>query len=551
MNKRLYNFLLVVGVILIAVGIILPGERIVRASIPPKGEAYLGKLLAGMWYFKVALVTNGLLAVAFRYFKRFLWNDAALPEKSLRPFFQRTPPGKLINSEWLILIGIILLALVFRLIGSDQSLYGDEIIVQNMYISRGLPVIFTYFAKVPQHVLYSALAWFFERLPLPIELSYRLPAILFGVGAVALTYLLARQIFDRMTAAVTGILSAAAFYGIAYSHCAKGYTATHCMTLLAFLAIIKMVSDLSKTSGWWMLGISLGVLGYLHLYNAYLCIGITICVAGILLWIGAGLAGIKRLLFLLIFTGGALFLLYAIQLPQIIDLMAHSSLNPEEHLSLKVFQGWLAQLTFWGEYWPVALLCLGIVCVGVVTLFRREPLFTLLILGTPAILLALVAIQNAWIYPRYLVFSISLFLIFFMEGARIIARTTGVVVFALVFLWPTTLILENYYRVGHQNIRTAAHLTVGKPAYSYGLARDMFPFYNPNVKPVLTFNELQRLNGEVYLLYGYRKSWRGRENEFRYIDQHFTVEKRFEGITMDLFEPDGEVVLMRSKPLLN
>lgn len=547
MNKRLHIALMAIGVIFIAIGIMLPGEKIVRAAIPPKGEAYLDTLIAGMRFLKFAMVTNGLLALLFKPLKKYLWDVSIFsPTKPLRPFLKQPTTGNMAPSEWSIILGIVILALVLRVIGSTQSLYGDEIIVQQMYISRGLPVIFTYFAKVPQHVMYSVLAWFFERLPLPIELSYRLPAILFGTGAVTLTYLLARQVFDRMVATVTGILSAAAFFGIAYSQVAKGYSATHCMALLAFLAIIRIVTSWPSASGWWMLGISLVSLGHVHLYNAYLCVGLTTCVACVLLWCGGGLASLKRLLLVLIISGAALFLLYSMQLPQILDQMARASTQPEEHLSLNILHGWLAQLTFWGECWQIALLCLGIACIGMIALLRREPVFTLLALGTPSILLALVALQSSWIYPRYLLFTLPLFLIFCMEGARVIGRTAGVILFALIFLLPTTHVLANYYQVGHQNIRGAAQLAVGKQAFAYGGALDLFAFYNPGVKPVSTLTELQNIKGDVYLMYGWRKSWRGRENEFSYIDQHFTVVKRFKGMTMDLFETDGDVVLLHS-----
>jgi hypothetical protein len=154
--------------------------------------------------------------------------------------------------------------------------------------------------------------------------------------------------------------------------------------------------------------------------------------------------------------------------------------------------------------------------------------------------------MNAWVYPRYLVFTLPIFLVFFMEGARSIGKTTGVMVCALIFLYPSTHVLAHYYRVGHQNIRAAAQMAVGKPAISYGGAQDLFSFYNPAVKPVSSLSELQSLQGDFYLMYGWRKSWHGREKEFRYIDQHFTVVKRFEGMTMDSSEIDGEVVLMRS-----
>lgn len=548
MRKRALTILLVGGVFMVVAGLALPAERIVHALIPARGAAYAEKLIAGMKCLKFALIVNGLIAICFQPLKRWLWDAETTPSAAPRQFFRHADPGKLRGGELFIFLGIVALALILRLWGARQSLFGDEIAVQQMFISRGLPVILTYFPYTPHHVMYSVLAWFFEKLPLSIELSYRLPAILFGVGAVALTYGLARRIFDRPTAVVTGVLSAVAVYGIAYSQTAKGYSATHCLTLVAFWALTKLATDWRAPAGWGWFAVAMGALGYVHLYNAYLCVGLTTCCAGILWWTGAGWGGMKRLVYVLTILAGILFLLYALQLPQIREQVARASSQPEEHLSLNFLRGWLAQLTFWGAAWPVALACVVLAVIGAGALAKREPWFAFVVLGTPAVLILLVALKDSWILPRYLVFTLPVFLILCVEGARLIGKTAGVVVFAWLFLWPTTLVLAHYYRVGHQNIRAAARLVEGQTAVAYGLARDLFPFYNARIKPIATFAEVQSLTGEVYLVYGWRKAWRGRENEFRYLDQHFTVVQRFDGFAMDLFERDGEVVVLRSPP---
>ena len=547
MSRKLTRLLVIIGASMILVGVGLPAPRIIQAVLPAKGIAYADKILNGLICLKVALILNGLLAIVFRPLKRWLWDTGTTIDRAPRTFFRHADPGPIHGVEWLIFTGVVLLALVLRLINVNQSLFGDEIAVQQMFISRGLTVILTYFPYTPHHVLYSLIAWFFEKLPFPIEVSYRLPSVLFGTGAVALTYLLARCIFNGLIATITALLSAVAFYGIAYSQFAKGYSATHCLTLLAIMGIAEMATNWQANRGWWLFGIALGTLGYIHLYNVYLCIGLTACCAVVILWSRAGLAGLRRLLLVLGVVGCALFLLYALQLSQILDQVARAASQPEEHLSIRLFPAWLAQLTFWGKAWPVTLVCLGLAVIGGVTLAKREPMFVFVGLGTPVILLVMVAWRDSWIYPRYLVFSLPVFLILCVEGARFIGKIPGVILFALVFLWPTTALLNHYYKVGHQNIRGVAQLASGKPAVSYGGARDLFGFYNKNVKPIKTFTELQSLNGDVYLMYGWRKSWHGLENEFQYIDQHFTVIHRFDGMAMEMMEPDGEVVLLHAK----
>jgi hypothetical protein len=564
-SRRLITICLVIGAMMILAGAALPPERILHALMPAKAASYRDKLLAGLWFLKAALIADGLLLTLVGPLKRWLWDAPGLTGQSVRPFYRQANPGPMPATEWVMFTGIVLLALVLRLIGAGQSLFGDEIAVQQMFISRGLPVIVTYFPFTPQHVLYSLLAWFCEKLPLPIELSYRLPSILFSTAAVALTCLIARRLFDRLTAGIVGLLSAAAFYGIIYANNAKGYTATYCFATLAILGVSQIVENWQRPRGWFVLGTALWGLSYVHLYNAYLCIGLT-TTCGLAILIAnwgqnpALIACVKRFVCMLGIIGAVLFLLYALQLPQILDQARRASGQPEEHLSPRFFRGWLMQLTFWGEFWPVALALLAAAVIGAVSMARREPLFSLVLLLSPLILLTMTATQNTWIYPRYMVFTLVPFIILSVEGVRALgalinqsAARLAVIALAVVQLGCTGVVLREYYAVGNQNIRAACYLAAaqakpGDKIVSYGLARDLFPFYSSRLTIITSQADLEKLladtPGDIYLMYGWRYAWHGREDEFAFIDKHFTLVKHYDGFLMDSVQRDGDVVLL-------
>ena len=85
---------------------------------------------------------------------------------------------------------------------------------------------------------------------------------------------------------------------------------------------------------------------------------------------------------------------------------------------------------------------------------------------------------------------------------------------------------------------------------AYGLARKLFVLFDENIKPIDNLKELREAmeaageNDKVYLLYAWRNSWKSREAEFKWIDEHFETVHRFPGMLMDTTEPDGDVVLL-------
>ena len=311
------------------------------------------------------------------------------------------------------------------------------------------------------------------------------------------------------------------------------------------------------------------VLPFLHLYNLHLVLVLGLTQLVLFAWLSARpsqfMGGARRAVLLGVYCGGVVLLLYSLQLPQIVRLAREVVAQPEEHLSADFWRGWLSQITFWGRTWPLAPACLVLASIGVVSLAFREPRFLLLILFPVAGVIAVVAIRDAFIYPRYMVYALPCFLICLVEGARCLgaraARARGeqvaIAVVSVVFLIPASGALLEYYDKGHQDIRGACEFVTSQAApadriVSYGLGKEDFPFYLPAVKPVKSQTELQKVldraaGNRVFLLHSYPRVLRRRTADWEYIQEHFEVVRETDGMLMDSAHQDGAVRVLKAR----
>ena len=550
----------------VAAVIVLPGWLADR-YLPKGADRYRDDIVAGLWCLKFALGFCGCLLLLFPFLYR-LWGGTR-ETGSLLPVL-RMEVSPLSRRDAVAAVLLVAFALALRLVGSGQSLISDEISIQQMFISRGIAVIVSYMPVMPQHVLYSLMAWFAQRLPVPIEVAYRLPAILAGAFAVPLFYLLCRRVLGVLASSVAGLLCASSIYAIAHAQMAKSYTWTHLVVLGWSLLILELFRRPNRLPAWIGMGLCYVVLPFLHLYNMHLVLVLGVTHVALLAWLaatpGAFIANVRRLMVLGLFCGGLLFLLYAIQLPQIVKLAREAATQPEEHLSIDFFRGWLMQATFWGRAWPCALVCLALAIVGGIALAAREGRFFLLVLLPVVGVVLLVAVRDAFIYPRYMVYALPVFVLFLVEGARFLGqRLAGgrgariaVVGVGLLFLVPGTRVLLEYYRTGHQDIRgacavAAAQARAADAVVSYGLGREDFEFYLPGVKVLESHTALQALvlkstgRHDVYLLHSYPRIMKHRQDEWRYIEKHFEVIHESDGMLMDSAYRDGGVRVLRAR----
>lgn len=150
---------------------------------------------------------------------------------------------------------VLLIALVLRLIGIDQSFWLDEAI--NVTSVKALDfhnLIFSYslsdFHPPLYHVVLKAwlLMWEMARLPV-FELTFRLPSVIFGVTTVYVVYLISRKLFTKTTALIAATLAATAPLLVYYSQEARMYSLACLLTVVSvyfFLAVLER----DKLSNW-------------------------------------------------------------------------------------------------------------------------------------------------------------------------------------------------------------------------------------------------------------------------------------------------------------
>ena len=99
--------------------------------------------------------------------------------------------------EWLGLVCILVLALGLRLIQLNSGLWYDEIVTLVNYVRLPTADLLTTYSSLNNHILFSLLAKVSVTCFGESPWALRLPAVLFGVGSVAATWWLGRQVVSR------------------------------------------------------------------------------------------------------------------------------------------------------------------------------------------------------------------------------------------------------------------------------------------------------------------------------------------------------------------
>ncbi len=168
---------------------------------------------------------------------------------------------------WLALLTMA--ALVLRAIGLDSGLWYDEIITLIESVRAPLYSIVTQFPGNNQHTLFSVLAHLSTAAFGEHAWTVRLPSLLFGVAAVPVLYLFARQFVTRLEALLACVLLTTAYHHIWFSQNARGYSALAFLTLLtSWLLLRGLRRGRPIDAVWYGVAAALGV--YAHLTMMFL-----------------------------------------------------------------------------------------------------------------------------------------------------------------------------------------------------------------------------------------------------------------------------------------
>jgi uncharacterized membrane protein len=145
------------------------------------------------------------------------------------------------------------------------------------YVNQS-PFFLFYYDTPNNHVLHTLLVKLSTLICGPNPISIRLPAFLFGIASVPLTFCLCRKLVPERSGALASAAMAVAPYMVTYSADARGYSLLVFLTLaLAFLGL--HVVERPSLPGWTLISL-IAALGMLTMPSMLFAI------AGLYLWLG-------------------------------------------------------------------------------------------------------------------------------------------------------------------------------------------------------------------------------------------------------------------------
>ena len=172
---------------------------------------------------------------------------------------------------WLWLILLVLAALLLRTIGLNSGLWYDEILALIENVRGPLSSIVTEFPGNNQHTLFSVLAHLSTQLFGEHPWAVRLPSLIFGVAAVPILYLFAREFVTRTEALLACALLTTAYHPVWFSQNARGYSTLAFFTLLcSWLLLRGLRRGRVIDAVWYGLAAALGA--YTHLTMIFLVV---------------------------------------------------------------------------------------------------------------------------------------------------------------------------------------------------------------------------------------------------------------------------------------
>ena len=421
---------------------------------------------------------------------------------------------------------IVAVGIVARVIQLNSSYWTDEILALQRSFRLPLSDVVTTFFGDTHHPLYSVMARVclvaFGESPW----SVRLPAVLFGVATIGMTWAVARLGVSRREALFASLLLAVSYHHVWFSQNARGYT------LIGFLAMVTtwiLVRLLEHPT--WRLAMAyacFAALGaYTHLTMVFVAVGQALVAITELLRPLPGRVRIDWRIPAAAFAGAAVatVLLYAPMLGQVVDFFVNQPSDLRGTSTPAWALGEAVRVLFTGLNAPPAIvvivLVVGLVIgiSGFVTLLRMNPNLGLAFALPPLVVLLGALLGRGTMYPRFLFFAAGSAVIIFVRGVfavtefvasrfRISSTTPALVAASLVAIASTATLAVNY-RYPKQDFPGAMRYVLAEkaPGDVVGFAgvpgdpyRSIFGQDWPTISTTAQVDSL-RSRGRVWLIY--------------------------------------------------
>jgi mannosyltransferase len=417
--SRRFTVIAAIGFSLIALAV---SPTTIAWHLAGPGSARVPDVIQGVWILKAAVLAH---AIALPLLARTM---NALPSgAALVPFHSEPDEGG--RATGLLLAGVLVLALVLRLVDLGAGLWHDEIATL-VDFGRLAPreIVATYTAQ-NQHVLYSLLASITFGLFGESAWALRLPAALFGVASLGATYWFATLVTSRREALLATLLLAVSYHHVWFSQNGRGYTGLMMFAATSTGLFLLMLQGRSAKS--WRTGVAYAIVmalaAYTHLTAAFMVVAHLAVWAGLAI-VRRGTVG-KRELWMpaiaILLAGTFTVLLYSLVVPQ----MAATLFAPKAEFADTPWRNplWLVAETLRGASrglpggWVGLVAGLVVATAGTVSYLRRSAAATSLMI-LPVALTGIVLVglgHNLW--PRFF---------FFGAGFAVLVAVRGV--FALM-----------------------------------------------------------------------------------------------------------------------
>ncbi len=368
----------------------------------------------------------------------------------------------------------VAVATALRFYGLGSSLWYDEIVTLVESARRPLPEILTYFPDVNVHPLYSVLAHASLETFGESNWALRLPACVFGVASVWMTYVLGTRLVSRTEAWAGAAILAVSYQHVWFSQNARGYTMMGFFALVSTYFLLR-AAESRRTADYAFYALACAAGIYTHLTMVFVIAGHVLVMAG------AKLAGWRPVreqefkpLFLAWAAAGILSLgLYA---PYASQVLAHFGRKEPGQAAQFATGRWAAlevlRSLISGAGVLGAMLTAIAAGIGAFSLLWRRPL-ALALLAMPAVVagVALVVLGQP-IRPRFFFFIAGAAAILagrglgamadrFVQSSQSTAFIAGATAILVVF---STVGLRLNYRVPKQDFDAAVKYLEGEAA---------------------------------------------------------------------------------------
>ena len=422
---------------------------------------------------------------------------------------------------------------MLRLVHLNSDLWLDEIGTLVSYLRLPVTEIVRTYLSMNQHLLYSVLARLSVVCFGESAWAIRLPAALFGIGAIPALYFMARQITSEREALLASALLAFSYHHIWFSQDARGYSAMVFFSLLGTGFLIRALVGRGK---WQWVGYTVAMtLGVVSLQNTFfLAAGQLLCC---LLLIAFGHQDRKAFplrelalsavsIVLLSLLGHSLVLGQMLRFMRQADRVALGWTNIRELMPV-ITSGLVAGLGLMGI---AGLIMLG--AAGWYSYWKQTKLISGFLIVPVILNAALLMVLHIGAYPRSFLYELPFALLIAVRGGtwwsgrlRLPERTP---VFACgLLLLIASLPLVKYYRLPKQDFTGAlayvqAHKNPGDVVMAADLAGVCYRrYYYPEISIAASGAEVEavRHSGRTaWMLYSFPREFRLRSPElFRFI----------------------------------